>query len=177
MRWQNECFEVCKVYKVWLSDYVNDNNNHKFYMTPKLYIIIFSALYWNYYPVHGRVTQVLIDISAHYPWAMGVLLGDIHLSELERLNNLAPQRGLNCRPSDLKFKTLRTQPFCHQYIWRKVIFNSHAIRWSRNLVQYAYINFPLNELLMKNKPWYINLRSVIQLLYYLFILYSVSLSE
>ena len=54
---------------------------------------------------------MLLGILAHYPWAMGVLLGDIHLSELERLNNLAPQQGLNCRPSDLKSKTLRAQPF------------------------------------------------------------------
>ena len=29
---------------------------------------------------------MLLDISAHYPWAMGVLLGDVHPSELERLD-------------------------------------------------------------------------------------------
>ena len=32
---------------------------------------------------------------------MGVLLGDVHPSEQERLNNLVPQRGLNSRSSDL----------------------------------------------------------------------------
>ena len=37
---------------------------------------------------------MLLDISAHYPWAMGVLLGDVHPSEQERLNNLVPQQGL-----------------------------------------------------------------------------------
>ena len=49
-------------------------------------MILFSALHWNYYPVLGRVTQVLLDILAHYPWAMGMLLGDVHPSELERLD-------------------------------------------------------------------------------------------
>ena len=29
---------------------------------------------------------MLQDIIAHYPWAMGVLLGDVHPSELERLD-------------------------------------------------------------------------------------------
>ena len=29
---------------------------------------------------------MLLDILAHYPWAMGVLLGDIHLSALEILD-------------------------------------------------------------------------------------------
>ena len=33
-----------------------------------------------------RVTQVMLDISAHYPWAMGLFLGDVHLSELKRVD-------------------------------------------------------------------------------------------
>ena len=84
-------------------------------------MILFSALHWNYYPVLWRVTQVLLDISAHYPWAMGVLLGDVHLSEQERLNNLVPQRGLNFRPSDFQYKTLHTQPFGYHLLYHYLV--------------------------------------------------------
>ena len=54
---------------------------------------------------------MLLDISGHYPWAMGVLLGDVHPFEQERLNNLMPLRGVNFQPSDLQSKMLHTQPF------------------------------------------------------------------
>ena len=32
---------------------------------------------------------MLLDLQAHYPWAMGVLLGDDHPSELETLDKLS----------------------------------------------------------------------------------------
>ena len=44
-----------------------------------LYIEIISSVLW-------RVTQVPLDTLAHYPFAMGLLLGDFHISELERLD-------------------------------------------------------------------------------------------
>ena len=57
-------------------------------------MIPFSALHWNYYPVLWRVPQVLLDISAHYPWAMGMLLGNVHPSELERLDKPCVRAGI-----------------------------------------------------------------------------------
>ena len=55
---------------------------------------------------------MLLKISTHHLWAMGLLLGDVQLSELERFNiiSLVPQWDSNVRPSDLQTKTLPTQP-------------------------------------------------------------------
>ena len=39
-------------------------------------------------PALGKVTQVQLNISTHYLWDMGVLLGDVHISEQERLDKL-----------------------------------------------------------------------------------------
>ena len=76
-------------------------------------MILFSALHLNYYPrnltSNPSAARHISALSLGYV----VLLGDVYPSELERLENLMPRRGLNSRPSDLQSKTLRAQPFCH----------------------------------------------------------------
>ena len=59
-----------------------------------LYIEMITLAIW-------RVTQVLLDILAHYPWAMGVLLGDVHPSELERLDK-------HCTRARIELATIRS---------------------------------------------------------------------
>ena len=84
-------------------------------------MILFSALHWNYYPVLWRVTQVLLDISAHYPWTMGMLLGDIHPSELERLDKPCAERESNLWLLDLQSTVLTTRPTHHTLLFFVVL--------------------------------------------------------
>ena len=56
---------------------------------------------------------MLLSILAHYPWALGVLLGDVHPSELERLDEhcLCLSENPTCDPSDLQSTTQTTRLF------------------------------------------------------------------
>ena len=64
-------------------DHFEDQNlwtddNYNFYIEPTLYVVFFSALYWNYhYPVLRRLTRMLLDISAHFFGAIGLVFKKI----------------------------------------------------------------------------------------------------
>ena len=51
-------------------------------------IILGIALQATIIPVFRQVIPSEATISVHYPWATGLLLGDVNSSELERLDNV-----------------------------------------------------------------------------------------
>ena len=65
------------------------------------------------------------SIRAHYPWAMGLLLGDVHLSELERLDK--PCATVVCELAIIRFTV---NDISHSAI------SSHHHHYNNNLGQY-----------------------------------------